>query len=96
MHLPKHLPCWDQLLSNLSARLVALTIFLTTTYFHTCLQIRNEQLSSFVRDSVNLITYCLSSQSLQVLVLHLLRKEKSTPVGVGYGRPWTDQWLPGP
>ena len=23
-------------------------------------------------------------------------KEKSTPVGVGYGRPWIDQWRPGP
>ena len=23
-------------------------------------------------------------------------KEKSTPVGMGYGRPWTDQWRPGP
>ena len=24
------------------------------------------------------------------------RKEKSTPVGVSYGRPWIDQWRPGP
>ena len=32
----------------------------------------------------------------EMTLRHLNRKEKSMPVGLGYRRPWVDQWRPGP
>ena len=41
-------------------------------------------------------SYCLLSLSQAPSQAVPERQEKSTPVGMGYGRPWIDQWRLGP